>query len=155
MKHLGWLLLVFLFLTAPSASADWRWLPPKVKRVKMGIVCQENHPQCVKAAKQRMRMRYQQRIKKYHKQKLKEWKYWTSKYIPTCTWLGESGPGPEFAKFRYSIMNRGGSGARGKFQFMTRTYHAVAKYHDWSPLDQEISVRRLYWLKGTQPWSAC
>lgn len=84
-----------------------------------------------------------------------EWKYWTTRYIPSCTWLGESGHGPQFAPWRYSVRNTQGSGAYGKFQMMPGTYHSYARYHDWSPLDQEIAAHRLYWSQGTSPWAAC
>lgn len=113
-----------------------------VKRVKI----HKTHPMC---------NTYKCQARVDRKRRAREWRYWTRLYIPRCTWYGESGPGAEFAKWRYSVMNTGGSGARGKFQFMPGTYHAFAKYHDWSPLDQEIAARRLFSAQGTSPWSAC
>lgn len=157
MKRLGLLLLLFTFVlgAAQPAHADWRWASPKIKKVKIGIVCSENHVQCVHAFKQRMRAQRQQRIAKYHHRKLKEWRHWTGLYIPSCIWYGESGPGPEFAQYRYTLPNSSGSGAYGKFQFMPGTYHNRAKYHDWSPLDQEIAARNEYAKNGTSGWANC
>lgn len=88
----------------------------------------------------------------------REWRYWTTRYIPPCTWGNESSHhyfAEEFALWRYSVMNSTGSGARGKYQMMSGTYHAYAKYGDWSKLDQEIAAHRLYWSQGTSPWSGC
>lgn len=155
MKRFVLVLLIFTTALVTPAQADWRWADPKFKKVKIGIVCYENHSQCFKSAKRRMRAQYQLRIKKYHARKLKEWKHWISLYIPDCTWYGESGVGPKYARYRYTLPNSTGSGALGKFQFMPGTYHSRAKYHDWSPLDQEITARREFWAHGTSPWTNC
>jgi hypothetical protein len=95
--------------------------------------------------------------------KAREWRYWSRQPIPTCTWLGESGPPraghgrglQQFAFWRYSVPNSAGSGAYGKFQLMPSTKAAFDKYGDWSRLDQEIAAHRLYRAQGTSPWSAC
>lgn len=112
----------------------------------------ECSPKCVDRVKKR-------ELRKAHQRKRarlrREWRHWTGQYIPRCTWHGESGPGPEFARWRYRVMNTSGSGARGKYQMMPGTYAAFAKYGDWSRLDQEIAAHRLYWAQGTSPWSAC
>ena len=148
MKRLGLIVMVLLFLLAPStASADWRWAP--LKKHKITYHCVSKH--CRYQAKRR---RHHQ-VMLYNRHKRAEWNHWTSLYIPDCTWYGESGYGPKYQRIRYTMPNSQGSGALGKFQFMNSTYHSVAKYHDWSPLDQEISARRLFWQQGTGPWSNC
>lgn len=139
---------------APTpAVADWRWAKPKFKVKKVKPVC-PNY-QCRKAARIQAREIHRARIKYYHARKRAEWKSWTRLHIPKCTWYGESGTGPEFARHRYTMPNSAGSGALGKYQFMPGTYASVAKYHDWSPLDQEIAAHREYWRHGTSPWTNC
>ena len=141
-------------LVTPASAADWRWAAPDIKKVKPHIFdCKTKV--CKKKAKRIARLKTRLKIAKYHYKKEREWVRWTSRYIPPCTWYGESGTGPEYAPVRYVTLNQAGSGAFGKFQFMPGTYHSVAKYHDWTPLDQEIAARRLYWRQGTTPWSAC
>lgn len=147
------LILLAVLLKAPAAQADWRWADPKFKVKFYAVMC--DTPQCVKAAKNISKQRHRRKIRSYHKRKLREWNLWTSRYIPDCTWYGESGHGPKYARVRYVTPNSGGSGAYGKFQFMPSTYHSVAKYGDWSPLDQEIAARREYWRNGTSPWTNC
>jgi hypothetical protein len=100
-------------------------------------------------------MRYRVKVRLYHKHRLKEWNLWTSRYIPRCTWYGESGFGPQYARYRYTLPNSQGSGAYGKFQFKPNTYFSRAKYGDWSPLDQEIAARREYYANNTYPWANC
>lgn len=113
-------------------------------------------PNCDRACVERVQKRELRQAKERKARRLRrEWRYWTRQYIPTCTWWGESGPGPQFARWRYSVMNTQGSGARGKYQMMPGTYAAFAKYGDWSPLDQEIAAHRLYRAQGTSPWAAC
>lgn len=154
MKRLGLLLLIFTLVGASSASADWRWAKPHFKhKVKVRAACDSY--QCHKVAKIHKSAVKQLRVTFYHKKKRLEWRMWTSLYIPDCTWYGESGEGPEYARYRYTMPNSLGSGALGKFQFKPGTYHNRAKYHDWSPLDQEIAARREYWKHGTAPWEAC
>jgi len=154
MRRLGLVLLLFTLLETSPASADWRWTKPQFKhKVKVRAVCDSY--QCHKAAKIRNHALKQLRIKFYHKKKRLEWRMWTSLYIPDCAWYGESGVGYEYARYRYTMPNSLGSGALGKFQFMSGTYHTRAKYHDWSPLDQEIAARREFWAHGTAPWANC
>lgn len=136
-----------------SAQADWRWAKPHFKIQKVKPVCES--VSCHRVARIRARENHTARIEYYNARKLAEWKNWTRLYIPDCTWYGESGIGPEFAKYRYTLPNATGSGAYGKYQFMIGTYHNVAKYHDWSPLDQEIAAHREYWARGITPWSNC
>lgn len=140
-------------ISAPASQADWRWADPKIKVKKVKPVC--TSLECRKAARIQTREVHKAKVKYYHARKRAEWKSWTRLHIPNCTWYGESGTGPEYAKHRYVMPNSTGSGAYGKFQFMTTTYHNVAKYHDWSPLDQEIAARREYWARGTGPWTNC
>lgn len=82
-------------------------------------------------------------------------RHWSRQYIPSCTWYGESGPGPQFARWRYSVPNSSGSGAYGKYQMMPGTYSAFARFHDWSRADQERAAHLLYLAQGTSPWEAC
>lgn len=145
--------LVFINPSHAPAKADWRWAKPNIKVKKFKAVC--NSTQCHKAARVRTKENHKARIKYYNARKLAEWNSWTHLPIPDCTWYGESGTGPQFARYRYTLPNSTGSGAYGKYQFMSTTYHDVAKYHDWSPLDQEIAGHREYWKLGTQPWSNC
>jgi hypothetical protein len=94
-------------------------------------------------------------VRRHNERRLKEWKHWTNLFIPSCTWYGESGPGPPFARWRYYVPNSSGSSAYGKYQMMPGTYASRAKYGDWSPLDQEIAGHREYFANGTGPWQAC
>ena len=121
---------------------------------------------CVERVKKRELREARQRRRERRR---REWKRTIAKPVPQCIWLGESGaPRPghgrglqEFARWRYRVRNGGSLGgpiegvAYGKFQFMPSTYRSVAKYGDWSKLDQEIAARRLLAQKGTGPWQAC
>jgi hypothetical protein len=148
------IMLFTLGLTlATSASADWRWKRPNYHLGTLKVGCSSDR--CYHDAKVRRRHRLEKRVHQYNKRMRKEWKLWTARYIPDCTWYGESGRGPEFARYRYTLPNSTGSGAYGKFQFMPHTYYVNGKYDDWSPLDQEIAVRREYWKHGEAPWSNC
>lgn len=154
MKRAGILLLFGIMAATPAtAVGDWRWADPILKKQTIKYSCKTL--KCIRNTYIREKKRYKHRVERYHDRRLKEWKRWTRTYIPLCTWYGESGHGPEYARHRYVMMNSGGSGARGKFQFMPGTYYGVAKYKDWSPLDQEIAARRLFRKAGTGPWSAC
>lgn len=153
MKRFVLTLLIFTILPVSTASGDWRWADPQFKVQKVKPVC--NFKVCKTLAKIQTRQNHRARTRHYHERKQNEWNTWTRLYIPDCTWYGESGEGPEYARSRYTILNSQGSGARGKFQFMPGTYASVAKYHDWSPLDQEIAARREYWKNGITPWSNC
>lgn len=146
-------ILAFIFLPLSTASADWRWAKPKFKPTYVAVMC--DTPKCITVGKQFAKERYKKKVRAYNKRKLREWRRVTSQYIPRCTWYGESGHGPEYARHRYTMPNAGGSGAYGKFQFMSSTYFSVAKYGDWSPLDQEIAARREYGRHGTSPWTNC
>jgi hypothetical protein len=110
---------------------------------------------CVQRVKKKRERRLRLEQQRIRRAQQREWRYWSRLYIPSCTWQGESGLGPQFADWRYTVPNKGGSGAYGKYQMMPGTYHAYAKYGDWSPLDQEIAGHRLYWDQGTSPWQAC
>lgn len=148
MKRLGLMVLVLFLMAVPApASADWRWAPPKKHKITYKCVSAHCHYQAKRRAHHRLFI--------WNKHRRQEWNLWTHRYIPACTWFGESGYGPQYAAVRYTMPNSTGSGALGKFQFMSGTYHSVAKYHDWSPLDQEIAARREYWLNGTSPWTNC
>lgn len=153
MKRLVLVLLIFLHLPTASASADWRWVTPKLKVKKVKPVCA--YEVCKKAAKIITKANHKLRVMAYNHRKLNEWRMWTGLPIPDCTWYGESGTGPEYAKARYVMPNATGSGALGKYQLMPSTYSANAKYGDWSPLDQEIAARREYWRHGVSPWQRC
>lgn len=153
MKRFILAVLLFTLLGAPPASADWRWAPPHLKKHRVTYSC--DSLKCLRHTYVKERHRYQRKIARYNKTRLKEWNYWTRLFIPTCTWYGESGYGPKYAPVRYTMPNSTGSGAYGKYQFMSSTYHSSAKYHDWSPLDQEIAGRREYWKHGTSPWQNC
>lgn len=156
MRRLGLLVLLFALLGASSASAsaaDWRWSQPHLRKQTVTYSC--DTLKCIYQTYLKTRDRFKQRVARYDKRRLQEWKHWTHIYIPPCTWYGESGYGPQYAPIRYTMPNSGGSGAFGKYQFMASTYHDVAKYHDWSALDQEIASRREYWKNGTSPWSNC
>lgn len=154
MKRLSLLVLsIALLMGASPAAADWRWAPPRPKKHKVTYSC--DTMKCIRQTYQKEKRRYKHRIARHNKRRLHEWKHWTHLYIPACTWYGESGYGPEYARYRYTMPNSAGSGAYGKFQFMPTTYHNRAKYHDWSPLDQEIAARREYWANGTAPWTNC
>lgn len=151
------LLLFVAWFFAPvfvgPADADWRWADPKLKSKPVAAWCESY--QCIKTAHKQSKLRYKRRVQRYHDRKQIEWMHWTAMYIPDCTWYGESGTGAEYARYRYILPNSTGSGAYGKFQFMPGTYHANAKYHDWSALDQEIAARREYWKHDIYPWQGC
>lgn len=148
------LLVICSALVMPAtASADWRWAPPTLEKKKVVFACAST--QCIKKAYKTALRRHKLRVRRYNERRLKEWKHWTNLFIPSCTWYGESGPGPPYAPWRYTKPNATGSSAYGKFQMMPGTYHSRAKYHDWSALDQEIASRREFWAHGTGPWEAC
>lgn len=146
-------MMLVVFAPVSSASADWRWAEPKFKLERVKPVCKFKF--CKTLARAQAKANLKVRVKAYNKKKLKEWRKWTRLYIPACTWYGESGEGPEYARYRYTTPNSEGSDAFGKFQFMPGTYFANAKYGDWSPLDQEIAARREFWKHGIQPWTNC
>lgn len=141
------------FIPTATAHADWRWAPPTMKERKVTYKCATM--KCLKVTYRREKKIHQKKVALHDKRRLKEWKHWTSLDIPMCTWYGESGRGPKYARSRYTMPNSSGSGAYGKFQFMPGTYFSVGKYDDWSPLDQEIAARREYWRHGTAPWTNC
>ena len=153
MKRCIFLLLLFTLLGAAPASADWRWAPPHFKKHKVAFNC--DNLKCVRQVYLKERHRYKRKIALHNKRRLREWRHWTSLFIPDCTWYGESGYGPKYSPARYVMPNSTGSGAYGKFQFMGPTYFSNAKYFDWSPLDQEIAGRREYWKHGIGPWQNC
>jgi hypothetical protein len=146
-------LLCFTLVPITSASADWRWVPPKIKPHKVTYSCATL--KCIHNTYVREKKRLAHKIRIHDKHRLAEWKRWTRMPIPTCTWYGESGFGPQFARYRYTLPNSQGSGALGKYQLMPGTYAANAKYGDWSPLDQEIAGHRENHKHGTQPWTNC
>ncbi len=152
MKRFALIPLLFFGISAP-AQADWRWADPDIKKVKPNFLCDTSL--CKKKAKRIVKLKIKLKIAQYHNKREREWTTWTNRYIPSCTWYGESGTGPEYARVRYVTPNAQGSGAYGKFQFMPGTYFNRAKYYDWSPLDQEIAARREFWANGTAPWEAC
>jgi hypothetical protein len=148
------LIAVMLALFIPaSAQADWRWETPKFKMKKIKPACSARA--CRVLARKQAKAVRRARIKYFNARRRAEWRTWTRLYIPRCTWYGESGTGPKYAKYRYTMPNSSGSGAFGKFQFMPGTYFSVGKYKDWSPLDQEIAARKEYWRHGTEPWTNC
>lgn len=154
MKRLGLLFLLLALLWAPSvARADWRWAKPNLKPQTIKYHCASL--ECIKHTYSKERKRLKRRIAYYNRRRLNEWKYWSRLYIPSCTWYGESGTGAQYARYRYTLPNSTGSGAYGKYQMMPGTYHSRAKYHDWSPLDQEIAGHKEYWANGTGPWTNC
>lgn len=154
MRRAAFVLMCFtLLLFTSSASADWRWAAPKLKPHKATYSCATY--KCIRSTYIKERHRLHRRLVRYNKRRLTEWNHWAHLYIPTCTWYGESGSGPQFASYRYTLPNSTGSGAYGKYQMMSGTYHTFDKYGDWSPLDQEIAGHRLYWNQGTGPWQAC
>lgn len=154
MRSLGLILLCFLVLKlSATAQADWRWADPKIKVEPVRTKCKSG--ECFRTVKQVTQAKLRYRIAQYNLRKLEEWVHWVSLYIPRCTWYGESGYGPQYARYRYTMPNANGSGAFGKYQFMPSTYYSRAKYGDWSPLDQEIAARREYWAHGTAPWANC
>lgn len=147
------LMLLLVSLCAPEvAASDWRWAEPKLKVKKVKPVCK--YRICKKLAKIQTKANHKARVKYYHAKKLNEWKTWTRIPIPRCTWYGESGTGPAYAKHRYTMPQFDGS-AYGKFQFERPTYISSGKYDDWSPLDQEIAARIEYWKHGIFPWTNC
>lgn len=158
---LAFLILLFLWAfvviisnaLAEPAHADWRWRAPVLKKQKIVYHC--NTLRCIKLSYMKARRRHIARVHRYDRRRLREWNRWSRLYIPSCTWYGESGTGPRFARYRYTMPNSQGSGAYGKYQMMSGTYHSRAKYHDWSPLDQEIAGHREFWANGTAPWANC
>jgi hypothetical protein len=153
MKRFTLLVICSALVMPASATADWRWAPPTLEKKKVVFNCATT--QCIKKSYKKALKRHKLRITHYNHRRLREWTHWTRLFIPACTWYGESGTGPEYAPYRYTTPNAGGSGAYGKFQMMPGTYHNRAKYHDWSALDQEIAARREYWANGTSPWTNC
>lgn len=154
MKRLGLILLLLTVTGTTPAYADWRWADPKYKQPKLRLYnCHTQ--QCKTKAKRVAELNLKLKIAQYHWRKEREWNRWIKRYIPSCTWYGESGTGPEFSPARYVMPNATGSGAYGKFQFMPGTYRIFGIYKDWSPLDQEIASRRLYGAQGTSPWANC
>lgn len=147
-------LLFTLLLGTSSASADWRWADPDIKQPNAHIFSCKTTA-CKHKAKRIAKIKLKLKKLQYHYKKEREWHRWITRYIPDCTWLGESGPGPPYARFRYTLPNSLGSDAFGKFQMMPGTYHSRAKYHDWSPLDQEIASRKEFRINGTGPWEGC
>lgn len=147
------LILMAVFLPAALAHADWRWKTPHFKVKKARPVCR--YRLCVVLARRQAKAIRRARIKHFNARRLAEWRVWTRLPIPACTWYGESGRGPKYARSRYTMYNSSGSGAYGKYQFMPPTYFSVGKYDDWSPLDQEIAGHREYWRHGTGPWQNC
>lgn len=153
MRRLTLVLLIFSTLPVASAQADWRWAPPKIEKRTITTKC--NTMKCLRTIFRKEEKRLAHRIKLHDKHKLREWKRWTSLPIADCTWYGESGEGPQYAPYRYTLPNSTGSGAYGKYQMMSGTYKNNAKYFDWSPLDQEIAGHREYQKHGTSPWQNC
>lgn len=151
-KRLIFILTLFVLCNTTTAHADWRWAKPKDKKQYVMLMC--DSMQCAKVAQHKARVHYEKKIRRYNRRKLAEWQRVTSAYIPVCTWNGESGSGPQYARYRYRVTNTS-SGAYGKFQFMPSTYFSVGRYKDWSPLDQEIAARREYRSHGTSPWANC
>lgn len=147
------MLATFIVLPAGIAHADWRWKTPHFKLKKVKPVCGQQV--CRALARAQAKSNRKARIAHFNARKRAEWHTWTHIPIPRCTWYGESGYGPEFARYRYTMPNSTGSGALGKYQFMGDTYISSGKYDDWSPLDQEIAARREYWKHGTGPWTNC
>lgn len=146
-------MLLSCFIPVTPAHADWRWKTPHYKLPKVKPVCSSRL--CHTLARTEARAIRNSRIKAFNARRLAEWNTWTKIPIPRCTWYGESGTGPQFSRYRYTMPNSTGSGALGKFQFMASTYYSVGKYDDWSPLDQEIAGHREYWRHGTGPWQNC
>src|SRR3954451_15968217 len=99
MKSLGILLLWFALLGPSVAAADWRWADPKLIKQTVKYKC--NTLKCIRHTYVKEKRRLKHRIARYHKRRLHEWTHWTNLYIPACTWYGESGTGPEYARSRY------------------------------------------------------
>lgn len=149
-----WAIAIILMNSVVStAQADWRWSKPTFETHRITYKC--STMACLKYTYLKERQRLTRKIERYDKRRLREWRHWASLYIPTCTWYGESGFGPRYARYRYTMPNSTGSGAYGKYQMMWATYHSQAKYHDWSPLDQEIAAHREFWAHGVYPWANC
>lgn len=156
MKRVTYALLLVLMVSVVSvspANADWRWTKPHFKLKTVKTSCGTHR--CAKAAREVSQLERRLRIARFNLHREREWAKWTRLFIPDCTWYGESGKGPEYARYRYTLPNSTGSGAYGKFQFKPPTYFASGKYDDWSPLDQEIAARREFWQNGTTPWENC
>lgn len=152
MKRIALLLLLFTFICTSSASADWRWAPYHAKHK---VSYKYDSLKSLKKTYLKEKHKFKHREARYNKRRLREWKHWSNLFIPTCTWYGESGTGPQFSPVRYTMPNSQGSGAFGKYQMMPGTYNNRAKYHDWTALDQEIAGHREYWANGTSPWANC
>lgn len=146
-------LLLFTILTS-TAEADWRWAGPKPKHISVGMVCDKGK-NCNKVLRRMVRKAQHKRVVRHNRVRQAEWDRVISVPVPRCTWYGESGVGPEFARYRYTLPNSKGSGAYGKYQFMKQTYFNNAKYGDWSPLDQEIAVRGEVAKHSIYPWTNC
>lgn len=146
------MLLALLMLAAP-AHADWRWAPPHLRKQHVTYSC--DTMKCIHQTYVKAKHRYAQRVARYDHKRQTEWNHWAHLYIPTCTWFGESGQGPQYSRIRYTTPNSQGSGAYGKYQLMPSTYATDDKYGDWSPLDQEIAGHREYAKHGTSPWENC
>lgn len=80
--------------------------------------------------------------------------------MPVCTWLPESGPGPEFGAKRYLAKNPR-STASGKFQILDTTWRAFgggryAAAARWAlPVHQERVARRVLAGQGLGAWVRC
>lgn len=109
---------------------------------------------CVQRVKAKIRHRHQVRVRRAHERVFEYYKHHDP--MPTCTYVGESSPPGDyshpFGAHRYTVSNSQGSGAYGKYQMMPRTYATYARWHDWSPADQELSAHRLYHHEGLWPW---
>lgn len=156
MRRIALLLLLFTFICTSTASAgwrpDWRWAPYQKEHK---VTYKYDSLKDLRKAYLKEKKKFKHRAARYNKRRLREWNRWSKTYIPSCTWYGESGTGPEFASYRYTLPNSTDSGAYGKYQMMPGTYHNRAKYHDWSALDQEIAGHREYQANGVSPWTNC
>jgi hypothetical protein len=154
MRRLVCSTLLFMVVGVSPAMADWRWSAPKLEKPKIHLYdCKTSV--CKKKAKTVAALQLKLKVAQYDYTKEREWDRWVKRYVPNCSWYGESGYGAEYSPVRYTMPNSTGSGAYGKFQFMPGTYFSFAVYRDWSPLDQEIAARHLYWDQGTAPWANC
>jgi hypothetical protein len=156
-KKILLIIIVLSFIYTSTASADWRWSSPQLKKQTAVYHCSTF--KCIRKTYLSQRKRLKHRIYKYNTRRLVEWKKWISAPIADCTWAGESSPPGDytgqFASYRYTVLNSQGSDARGKYQMMPDTYSSYAKYGDWSPLDQEIAGHKLYADQGIYPWKSC
>jgi hypothetical protein len=104
MKRLSLMVLsIALLMGASPAAADWRWAPPRPKKHKVTYSC--DTMKCIRQTYHKEKRRYKHRIARHNKRRLHEWKHWTHLYIPACTWYGESGYGPKYARYRYTMPN--------------------------------------------------